>query len=183
MFITYNPSQPCYASNDTTKIERKPHAPLVKYSDTEKNNAGFPKAIGITWNCDEPIYLEFMFTGDVVYDDGSKESIVDYIRNSKPLDIGNETAKGFAKFCSTNNKVFQIFIYNENYNTTNWCEIPVNKIEYINNNCCKFRININDFYPKVIARGNYVLELDLVDKSIDFKEVLVNKETCKLFIE
>ena len=182
MFALYNPNPTYYIPNNNDKIEAKPHAPLVKYSGTEKDKNGFPKAIGITWNCGEAVYLEFRFAGDVVYEDGSKEPIMDYLRNNKPSNGSDGATENFAKFCSTSNRVFQIFIYNKNYTITNWCEVPMTKLEYADN-YCKFRVNISDFYPKVLMRGDYVLELDLVDKNTNFKNILINKETCKLFIE
>lgn len=187
--VNYGLDPTCYIPDN--KIKEPFHPPLVKYSSTEKDDSGNPKAIGITWHCGEPIYLEFRLTGNVVYDDednsnypyGYEESIVNYLQD-KNLILSSKSSKNNAKFVSNSNrKIFQVLIYNTDYNVVGWYEIPTTKIEYINENYCKFKVLINDFYPAIPTKGEYLLELNLINKDTKAKETLINKEICKLFID
>ncbi len=138
----------------TNQVYTKIKKPLVSY-----NKFGDP--VGFTWNQGDTVCLEFVTTGNVVYEDGDVPGI----------------EGGFIQDADTyfthSPKVFQLNIYDLRYNKVASVEVPAKS---------KTVVISTDFQIGELAKGIYKLQLNLIDSQTGIQYQLIDKDECQIFI-
>lgn len=138
----------------TNQVYTKIKKPLVSY-----NKFGDP--VGFTWNQGDTICLEFITTGNVIYEDGDVAGI----------------EGGFSEDAETyfahSSKVFQISIYDFRYNKVAFVEVPAK---------AKTSVISTQLKAEELSKGIYKLQLNLVDPKTGIQYQLIDKDECQIFI-
>lgn len=138
----------------TNQVYTKIKKPLVSY-----NKFGDP--VGFTWNQGDTVCLEFVTTGNVVYEDGDVPGI----------------EGGFVQDADTyfthSSKTFQLNIYDFRYNKVASVEVPAKS---------KTAVISTDFQAEELAKGIYKLQLNLIDSQAGIQYQLIDKDECQIFI-
>lgn len=128
--------------------------PLVSY-----NVLGEP--VGFTWNKGDTVCLEFITTGNVVYEDGDVAGVEGgFIEDAET-------------YLSHDDKTFQISILDFRYNVVGYAEVPAR---------AKTVIISTELKAESLARGVYKLQLNLVDSKSGIQYQLIDKDQCQIFI-
>ena len=138
----------------TNQIYSKAKKPLVSYNS-------FGEPVGFTWNQSDTVCLEFITTGNVVYEEGDVPGI----------------EGGFVEEADTyfthSPKIFQLSILDFRYNVVGYVEVPAK---------AKTSILSTDFNCADLAKGVYKLQLNLVEPQSGLSYQLIDKDSCQIFI-
>lgn len=155
----YIPDNIHIADQVYTKIKK----PLVSY-----NRFGDP--VGFTWNQGDTIYLEFVTTGEVVYEEGDSF----YDKEKEEFVV---VEQGFTEdpdtYFNHSPKTFHISLYNFRYNEVASVDIPAK---------AKTSIISTAFDSANLPKGVYKLQLNLVDSEAETQWPLIDRENCQIFI-
>ena len=138
----------------TNPVYSKIKKPLVSY-----NSFGDP--VGFTWNQGDTVCLEFVTTGNVVYEDGDVPGI----------------EGGFTEDAETyfnhSPKILQLSVLDFRYNVVGYVEVPAK---------AKTTIISTAFNASNLAKGIYKLQLNLVEPQTGIQYQLIDKDSCQIFI-
>lgn len=138
----------------TDQVYTKIKKPLVSY-----NKLGDP--VGFTWNQSDTVCLEFITTGNVVYEDGDVP------------DIQGGFIQDAETYFNHSPKVFQLSILDFRYNVVGYVEVPAK---------ARTVILSTDFNCASLSKGIYKLQLNLVEPQSGIQYQLIDKDSCQIFI-
>lgn len=156
MFDAYKLISEDYIPRNTQPmiLEDKIKKPLIAY-----NKLGEP--VGFTWNQGDTICLEFLTTGNVVYEDGDIS------------DIPSGFMESAETYLSHSDKVMQLYLYDFRYRVVASAEKAAQ---------AKMVFTTSDLKTENLATGVYKLQLNLLDKSTNIQYTLIKGDDCQIFI-
>lgn len=138
----------------TNQVYTKIKKPLVSY-----NKFGDP--VGFTWNQGDTVCLEFVTTGNVVYEDEDVS------------DIESGFSEDADTYFTHSPKVFQISLYDFRYNQVAFVEVPAK---------ARTAVITTELKAEELPKGIYRLQLNLIDPKTRFQHQLIDKDECQIFI-
>lgn len=156
MFDAYKLISEDYIPRNTQPVvlEEKIKKPLIAY-----NKLGEP--VGFTWSQGDTICLEFLTTGNVVYEDGDLS------------DVPSGFVESAKTYLSHSDKVMQLYLYDFRYRIVASAEKAAQ---------AKIVFTTSDLKTENLATGVYRLQLNLLDKSTSVQHTLIRGDDCQIFI-
>lgn len=135
-------------------LEGKVKKPLIAY-----NKLGEP--VGFTWSKGDTICLEFLTTGNVVYEEGDISGIDSgFVENAET-------------YLSHSDKVMQLYLYDFRYRLVAQAEKAAQS---------KVVFTTVELGAENLVSGAYKLQLNLQDKTTGIQYTLIKGDECQIFI-